>query len=187
MPNVYLLAAGRGKRAGGPKAWLEHEGTSLLERHLALHPEAFVAVQKAWLARCRALASSARFIAVDPDAPAFASLHALLKAAPPAGPGFVLHVDQPVWEPAVFQRLAASIGASDAAVPTFGGKRGHPVLLSEKALETAAKLDPRLDRLDEFLRTREVVEVAVPFASVTKNWNLGLPPQINSFRKGSQT
>lgn len=172
--NVYLLAAGRGRRAGGPKAWLELEGKSLLERHLELHPDAAVAVQEDWRERCHLLAPRAFFVGVDPDAPAFSSLHALLKAVPPAGPAFVLHVDQPVWEPAVFQRLAASIGAADAAVPTFGGKRGHPVLLSEKTLDTAAKLDPRLDRLDEFLRTREVVEVAVPFASVTKDWNEGV-------------
>lgn len=180
IPSAYLLAAGRGRRAGEPKAWLLHEGVSLLARHLELHPAAVVSVQPPWMDRCRAMSPAAIFVPVDPDLPAFASLHAMLKAAPPQGPAFVLHVDHPVWDRSVFEALTEHMeraeGAKrrpDAAVPTFNRRRGHPVLLSQATLETAARLDPRHDRLDEFLRTRETIFVPVESPSILENWNAG--------------
>ena len=171
--RVFLLAAGRGRRAGGPKAWRAWEGTTLLEAQLAfLVPlvgkgNVFVSIQREWETRCAALGSGARFTAANPDLPALASLQALLREAP-KGRGFVLHVDMPVFDEAVWHALAAK--DVDAA-PVFDGRRGHPVLLAPDTLAAVSRLDGVRDRLDVFLRGRPVAEVSVGTEAVLANLN----------------
>lgn len=172
--RVLLLAAGRGRRAGGPKAWRPYHGHALLEAHLdffraLLGPEALsVAIVEEWRARCEALAPKTRWVAADPDAEPLDSLQKLI-AASPAARSFVLHVDMPVFEGAVYEALLRAAG--DAVVPVFGGRRGHPVLLSPAALADIARLDPASDRLDVFLRGRGAVEVPVASDAVLRNLN----------------
>src|SRR6266550_3520810 len=119
MSQVYLLAAGNGRRAGGPKAWLEHDGKSLLERQMEFLINRFparniaVSIQAPWLERCKELNSSARWVAVDAQASPLASLQCLLKLSPLREPGFLYHVDMPVWEPELFDQLEASLRGSE--------------------------------------------------------------------------
>lgn len=177
--KAYLLAAGRGRRAGGPKAWLESEGSTLLERQLAFLLKRFpaeavhVSIQAEWLDRCRALNPSVNWVAADPDAAAFDSLQRIVKAAKP-GWAFLHHVDMPVWEDGLFSalknRAAAACGA-EAVVPTHEGRRGHPVILSPRLQREIAKRDPATARLDEMLRQARVEELDVPFACVLENRN----------------
>lgn len=163
--TVYLLAAGRGRRAGGPKAWADCGGRPLLERQLefirGLGAEAVVSVQESWLGR---LGAGARWVPVDPDAAAMASLQALLRAKP--GGGLVWHVDMRVWEPELIRAL------SGTSVPVYEGRRGHPVSLSAEDAEAVLRLPPQTGRLDHFLRDR-AREVPVPYACALDNWNDG--------------
>ena len=52
--QVYLLAAGHGRRAGGPKAWQDYEGKPLLERQIEFLTKHFepsaiaVSIQEEW-------------------------------------------------------------------------------------------------------------------------------------------
>lgn len=176
MNRIRLLAAGRGKRAGGPKAWGPYAGKTMLEAQLGflstVTPPAHIdiAIQGDWLDRCRALSPRVNWVAVDPDAAPLASLQALLKASPRAW-SFVLHVDMPVFDLRVWKALEAATGD---AVPVYEGKRGHPVLLSPETLDDAAKLDPRTGRLDELLRARRVTEVAVSTDVILANLNEGV-------------
>lgn len=184
--EVYLLAAGRGRRAGGPKAWQEFQGRSLLQHQidflLRRHTpgEVAVSMQADWEGRCRALHGGIRWITVDPDASALGALIALLAEAPPHGWSFVYHVDMPVWEPALFDALIARIPEAverhaSGIVPTHEGRGGHPVLLAPSALLGLSALDPRRDRLDHWLREHGSLRVEVPFACIHENWNLGVP------------
>lgn len=170
--TVYLLAAGRGKRAGGPKAWLERDGRPLLQRQLdftrSLGLKTVVSIQHDWRERCLELDSSASFVPVDPDAPAMASLQALLKSSSSA-PALVWHVDMPVWEKGLIDALAAAGGT---AVPVHDGRRGHPVSLSAADAEAVLELPQDTGRLDEFLRGR-AKEVPVPYPCIHENWNDG--------------
>jgi CTP:molybdopterin cytidylyltransferase MocA len=134
--RAYLLAAGHGRRSGGPKAWREVDGQALLVRHVAFAREHFgeanltVAIQSEWHRRCEDLSSLVRWVSVDPDAPPLASLLALTRAVPLDRWGFVYHVDMPLWDISIFERLAARARAEprvDAVVPTYEGKGGHPV------------------------------------------------------------
>jgi CTP:molybdopterin cytidylyltransferase MocA len=172
--RVLLLAAGRGRRAGGPKAWSDFAGKPLLQQHAEFFARRFgaaalsVAIQAEWTERCRALAPQAAWAAADPDAAPLDSLQRLI-AASPAARSFVLHVDMPVFDAAVYETLWAESG--DAVVPVFDGRRGHPVLLSASALAEIAKLDPKRDRLDVWLRSRHVLEVPVSTDVIFRNHN----------------
>lgn len=181
---VYLLAAGHGARAGGPKAWLEHEGKSLLERHIEFLVRRFppmsvaVSVQEAWLDGCRALHPLVQWVPVDPAATPLGAFKALLTAVPLAKWGFLYHVDMPVWEEELFYLLVSHLPKdgdhpAEAVVPTHGGRGGHPVLLSPGLADQLAALDPAKDRLDHWLRGRRVHRVEVPHACVVENWNAG--------------
>ena len=183
MPPMssLVLAAGRGRRAGGPKAWLESEGRPLLERQLAFllarraPGSVRVSVQAPWLSRCRALAPEVRWVPVDPDRDAAASLASLLAADGVAGWASVHHVDMPVWDDGLWSALeeAARLSAADALVPSFGGRRGHPVLLAAAAQRRwLAAGAPRLDR---GLSSARVDAVRVDAPSCLANWNAGAP------------
>jgi CTP:molybdopterin cytidylyltransferase MocA len=171
--RVCLLAAGRGARAGGPKAWGPYAGKTMLEAQLGFlatvtAPEnIFIAVQKEWLERCRALSPRVRWVAADPNGTPLSSLQALLAAGALAR-SFILHVDMPVFDLHVWEALAA---ASGDVVPAHEGRRGHPVLLTPASLSEVARLDPKTGRLDAFLRSHPVTEVAVATDVIFANLN----------------
>jgi len=172
-PRVRLLAAGRGKRAGGPKAWGPYAGKTLLEAQLGFlatvtAPENVdIAIQGEWLERCRMLSPRVNWVAADPDGTPLRSLQTLMQATA-RGRAFVLHVDMPVFDLRVWKALEAVNGD---AVPVHQGRRGHPVLLSAATLDEVAKLDPVNDRLDVFLRGRTIKEVNVNTDVIFANLN----------------
>ncbi|MBI5209365.1 MAG: nucleotidyltransferase family protein [Elusimicrobia bacterium] len=180
----YLLAAGRGERAGGPKAWADCGGKTLLGRQAEFllglfRPEDIaVAVQPGWLDRCKALDGRIRWVGVDPDAPSMASLQALLAASPVRRWGFVHHVDMPVWDRGLFELLAGSLpdpSSLDALVCAHRGRRGHPAVISARAQAALLALDPATGRLDRWLDGASAATVDVPHACALENWNHGVP------------
>jgi CTP:molybdopterin cytidylyltransferase MocA len=171
--RVLLLAAGRGRRSGGPKAWRPYEGTTLLEAHLSffrglVDSHISIAIQDSWRERCAVLSPEATWVSSDPDASPLASLQKLI-ASSPAERSFVLHVDMPIFHRSVYEDLWKT--EADAVAPTFDGRRGHPVLLSPKALAEIAGLDPAKGRLDVWLRGHSVVEVPVSTGVIHLNLN----------------
>lgn len=181
---VYLLAAGLGTRAGGPKAWLEHEGKSLLARQLEFLLKRFpptslaVSVQEAWLDRCRGLHPLVQWVPVDPAAPPLGAFKALLGVMPISAWAFLYHVDMPVWDDELFYLLSShrpkgGERPAEAIVPVHAGRAGHPVLLSPELADQLAALDPAGDRLDHWLRGRRVHRVEVAQSCVVENWNEG--------------
>lgn len=172
--RVLLLAAGHGRRAGGPKVWRQHDGTTLLEAQLRffdgfLGPGALsITIQDEWRSRCTALSPKTVWVSVDPDASPLSSLQKLI-AASPAVRSFVLHVDMPIFEREVYEALWKT--EADVVVPVFNGHRGHPVLLGLGVLAELARLDPAQDRLDVFLRGRAVVEAPVATGAIHRNLN----------------
>lgn len=174
--RVLLLAAGRGRRAGGPKAWRPYEGKTFLEAHLDFFGGLVglgalsVSIQEDWLLRCSALSKEVCWVGADPEASPLSSLQRLIAASEKIR-SFVLHVDMPIFDRSVYEDLLKTSG--EAVIPVFGGKRGHPVLISSSLLVEIARLDPEKDRLDLFLRGREVVEVPVSTGIIHRNNNEG--------------
>ena len=183
--GVHLLAAGRGRRAGGPKAWQPCGGRSLLERQVAFLTALFdpedisVSIQEPWLERCRALSRDVRWVPVDPGLPALGALQRLVRQTHTDGWAFVYHVDMPVWEKGLFESLSRAVsaaGAAQAVVPARDGKGGHPVLLSTALARRVLAADPLEDRLDRMISRGLVHRVEVPFACIRENWNEVIPP-----------
>jgi len=173
--QLFLLAAGRGRRAGGPKAWRETDGKPALDSHIeGMLPHVgaiLVSVQADWKAKLSRHSPKVCLISADPDLPMLASLQELIAARGSDYNAFVHHVDMPVPDGALLKALSGALGQAEAAVPVYKGKRGHPALLSHRLFDPILALDGQKERLDEFLHTREVVEVPVDQPSVLENRN----------------
>jgi nicotine blue oxidoreductase len=129
-----LLAAGAGRRMGGPKALVELDGEPLVRRGIRLLAAGgcapVVVVVGAAAGRVRPLCDGARVV----EAPDWASgMAASLRAGLAAVTGdacVVALVDQPRVAPAAVERLrAAHRDGARAAVATYDGRPRNPVLL----------------------------------------------------------
>lgn len=201
--QAYILAAGKGRRAGGPKAWLERDGKPLMSRQLEFALSRFggrelaVSVQKEWLDTSSATwrmmkpwsEKGVAFVAVDSELSALSSLQSLLRARPALSPFFVWHVDQPVRDRRLFDALGErihtmaehSFDTVEGARPVFEGKGGHPVLLAPELALKILALNPVSERLDVFLKSRAIADVAVDAACCVENWNT--PEAFDSCRQ----
>ena len=149
-----LLAAGAGRRAGGPKALrVDADGTSWLLRSIAVlcdgGCDAVIVVLGCQAARARDLLVKSR-VAADPmitvvEAPDWvqgmgSSLRSGLVAArsAPCRAVLVHLVDLPDVTAEVVRRLIRQTppGTASLARVTYGGRPGHPVLIGRDHLET---------------------------------------------------
>jgi len=149
-----LLAAGAGRRAGGPKALrVDADGTSWLLRSIAVlcdgGCDAVIVVLGCQAARARDLLVKSR-VAADPmitvvEAPDWvqgmgSSLRSGLVAArsAPCRAVLVHLVDLPDVTAEAVRRLIrqAPPGTASLARVTYGGRPGHPVLIGRDHLET---------------------------------------------------
>ena len=140
-----LLAAGAGRRYGGPKAlvdgWLQHALDVLAEG--GCHDRTVVLGAAADRVRPLVPADVAVVVADDWSEGMGASLRAGLRALGPSDAALVHLVDLPDVEAPVVRRvLAAGSGTSVLARATYDGTPGHPVLLGSDhwpaIVETAA-------------------------------------------------
>ena len=131
-----LLAAGAGRRLGMPKALVELEGRTLVERGVALLKDGGCApvlvVLGAAAEQVSLLLTDVEIvIAEDWDEGMAASLRAGLAVLDDLGVEacIIALVDQPLVGAEAVRRLAALAGQADAAVATYGGQPRNPVLL----------------------------------------------------------
>lgn len=183
MDWVIVLAAGRGRRAGGPKAlhavhgraWWQAQQDRLGSTKM---PTLWVVSERVLAGMQSNSTPPEHVIVADDSAPMFASIAAGVKAisridAVPRGV-FVLPVDVPAPSPTVFASLSHAIRQTSpavAAIPTHREDRGHPVYLRwnfvASHILTTNPADARLDQLIGNAR----IEVPVPDASVIENLN----------------
>lgn len=150
-----VLAAGRSRRMGSPKAWLDAGGQPFVVRLLA-------SLRSAGVTRCLVIASvdDAAMQAVcdadgaellvnpDPDRGMLSSIHIglrVLRAGEAAAPAvaaapdalFVAPVDCPRVQPQTLALLMAQFAATHApiVVPIHGGRRGHPTLFAAQLFD----------------------------------------------------
>lgn len=138
-----LLAAGAGRRMGGPKALVELDGEPLVRRGIRLLADGgcdpVVVVVGASAERVRPLCDGATVVEADDwDTGMGASLRAGL-AALTAGACVVALVDQPLVTPVVVERLrAAHAAGATAAVATYDGLPRNPVLLDRSTWDAVS-------------------------------------------------
>lgn len=132
-----LLAAGAGRRMGGPKALVEFDGEPLVRRGVRLLADAgcdpVLVVMGAAAGEVAPLCDGADVVvaagwATGMGASLRAGLEALAGSA--ATSAVVVLVDQPLVTAEAVQRLvAASVRGAVAAVATYDGRQRNPVLL----------------------------------------------------------
>ena len=133
-----LLAAGAGRRMGGPKALVELDGEPLVSKGIRLLSaggcDPVVVVVGASADAVRPLCNGAQVVeAAGWESGMGASLRAgllALDADPRAEACIVALVDQPLVTPVAVERLrAAHADGATAAVATYDGRPRNPVLL----------------------------------------------------------
>lgn len=193
---VIVLAAGRGRRMGGPKALMAVGGVAWWreqERRIAAGAREVPGLESCWVASPEVMSAWAgapdrpvRVAMADPDAPMFASVAAGVRAVAEVGGGapvagvFVLPVDVPAPTDVVLWRTLANCGA--VARPAWRGRHGHPLYLPWPWVERelSARLDDAGARLDELI-AGSVRDVAVDDETVV--WNLNTPEDVRRFER----
>jgi CTP:molybdopterin cytidylyltransferase MocA len=125
-----LLAAGRGSRLGTPKALVSVGGTTLVEQGISLLLDGGCSPVVVVLGAVQVPTPGARAVhAEDWAAGMGASLRAGMAALDPSVDAVVVHlVDMPLVGAEAVRRLIAT-PTRGAAVATYDGQRGNPVLL----------------------------------------------------------
>lgn len=146
-----VLAAGRSRRMGSPKAWLDAGGQPFVVRLLG-------SLRTAGVARCLVVApvhdaamqavcdahAAELLVNPDPERGMLSSIHIGLRAlrtggatAPAVDALFVAPVDCPRVQPQTLALLIAQFAATHApiVVPSHGGRRGHPVLFAARLFD----------------------------------------------------
>jgi len=151
--HAIILAAGRGARVGGPKALLTLDGETFLARvtRLLRRPgvERVTAVLGHEADRVRREAALPPDVGVTVNARyadgMLTSILAGLDHAEAAGADAVLvhPVDHPLVEAATVDAVAAALAqGATIAVPSHGGRRGHPAGFARSAWAALRAADP---------------------------------------------
>ncbi|MEO3747773.1 nucleotidyltransferase family protein [Plantactinospora sp. B5E13] len=180
-----VLAAGAGRRYGGPKALVRLDGRLLIERALRVARDGgcdpVVPVLGAAAATVRRQAELGDAVPVEnPDwsTGMASSLRVGLTAlsGTDAVAAIVLLVDMPGVTPEAVRRLADLAGPTVLATAGYGDRRGHPVLLGRDhwpgvVSSAVGDVGARL-----YLRERGAQLRVVPCADVADDTDLDVPP-----------
>src|SRR5919199_373505 len=171
-----ILAAGASRRMGQPKALLPWRGSTLVEH----------AVQQARLAGTEHLVvvvgPATRDLHLDaattfnpsPESGRSTSIRLGAERLPEAaGAILVQSVDQPVEAEVIVALFTAVEAGAAVAVPSFGGRRGHPVCVSGSLLSELRTVAEEDQGLRAVVRRHPPTEV--PVASESVIWNLNDP------------
>lgn len=175
-----VLAAGASRRMGRPKMTLPFGGSTVLEtviRSLSAGgvESVVVVLGHHWQEVHAAIQHLDVGVIVNPrpERGMTSSLQWALAQASEGAEGWVVALgDQPQMDPGVVRELIrAACGSSHGfVVPTFQGRRGHPLLMRARLKEAVLSL-PHDQGLNTLLRARprEVLEVPVETASILRD------------------
>jgi CTP:molybdopterin cytidylyltransferase MocA len=164
-PAAIILAAGASSRMGRVKALLELDGESFvtrLARVLGVHCDPVVVVLGHHADAIREAAPGLEFaVNPDPERGMLSSLQTGLAAVDRSRGVLFTPVDTPAVSEATVARLAAALAdGAPAAVPVFGGKRGHPVAISGELARQLLAL-PLTERANSVIRSAGGIEIPV--------------------------
>jgi molybdenum cofactor cytidylyltransferase len=139
---ALILAAGESRRMGSPKALLQFQGETFLDRLIGLFSprcSPVIAVLGAQSETVRAgLRRAGRAVVVEnPDfrLGQLTSMQCGLRAVPADAEGVLFTlVDHPAVAPATIDALLASSAPAPLRIPRFDGRRGHPIWISRSLI-----------------------------------------------------
>jgi molybdenum cofactor cytidylyltransferase len=137
-----ILAAGESRRMGSPKALLEFQGETFLDRMIGLfsrHCAPVIAVLGAEQESVRATMrrASEALLVENPDFRfgQLSSMQCGLRAVPADADAVLFTlVDHPAVKPDTIAQLLASGERAPLRIPRYGGRRGHPILFSKSLI-----------------------------------------------------
>ena len=184
MPiGVIILAAGLGRRMGCPKALARVKGTSFLELVRGMLPDLcqVVIVTNKTVAAAFANAYFAQEMVMNPHPASGMSSSVLIgmQALPGCSNYLLFPVDHPLVDGKTIDLLIDATGKETAGmriVPTFAGRRGHPIIVPG-AVETIISKHPEKP-LNELLHGIPIKEILVDDGAILKNLNH--PEQLES-------
>ncbi len=191
--NAVILAAGRGRRMGGPKALLDMGGATLLELQIralgAAGQIVVVVAESLWEARLgpnrggTPLPQGQGMYVPNPrvEEGPFKSIRLGLEALDDDAPVLIVPVDCPVPTEAPELLLRAAATGLAWVAPTRGGRRGHPVLLTGAGRITVLDAGPDAT-LRDLLAGAPGAEV--PMDSPLIHCNLNTPSDLDRFLAG---
>jgi CTP:molybdopterin cytidylyltransferase MocA len=175
---VILLAAGASQRMGTPKALLPWRNSTLLEYAIE-QARAGGASQVVVV-----LGPATRHVQVDattvfnpePETGRSASIR-LAAAAVHSNPSAIIvqSVDQPVVAEILTRLFEAIDEETDVAIPTFEGRRGHPICLAGRLLPELCAVTEEEQGLRSVVRRHADHVREVPTDSESVTWNLNDP------------
>jgi nicotine blue oxidoreductase len=183
-----VLAAGEGRRFGGPKAVVELAGERLVDRSVrtlragGLDPVLVVA-------GAAPLEVPGALVVDNPDwdEGMGSSLRAGLRAAADLTPEVdavaVVLVDQPGLTASVVTRLAHAVTGRDiVAAATYRGRQGHPVVLGRATWEEVARTAREDVGARAFLREQAGKVRLVECSDAATDADVDSPAQLQAFR-----
>lgn len=182
MLAAVILSGGASRRMGSPKALVTYQGTPFLEHLLSVTRHPAIGVRRVVLgpdaediAAKIKLAPEEIVINKDWEQGQLSSIHAAMRTLPPGTAGFLLcPVDHPLVSATLVGHLLDAFQESNApvVVPTFEGRRGHPVIFSAAVYEELlrAPLDTGA-RAVVWAHKNEVQEVATAEEGCVLNLN----------------
>ena len=186
-PLGLVLCAGLSKRLGSPKALVEVGGVPLVEwacRHLLEAECAMVVVvtNEDLRPTLGALPSGVQVVTnPEPENGRTGSLQVGLNHLRSRFPSLkrvvMAPVDRPGWRAGVVRTLMTAGGSS---CPVFEGRRGHPVVLDNEALQSVLDAHPNTPLRD--LVDFQAVEVDAPWLSL----NIDTPVQLGELRRNEE-
>lgn len=191
-----ILAAGEGRRLGRIKPLVRHRGRYLLDHAVAMLADAGCAPILVVLG---AHAEEIERAALSPPSspsvsvvrnPAWATglgssfragLAAYADVTPPVDAVVIAQVDQPFLTPETVRRLLAAFhGGAPAAVPTYGGRPGTPVLLGRAHWAAAAATAIGDVGARPFLRSHPDLVTLVPCEDTGSPTDIDRPADLSA-------
>ncbi len=150
---AVILAGGASSRMGRPKALLEWEGETLLDRQIAVYSQVCRRVVCVLGYEAERVAQGLKrgdeaLLVVNPrpERGQLSSLQCGLRAVKDCEAVFFLPVDGPGVEPRTLERLAAAWRECEEkppfVIPRHAGKHGHPVLMDGRWVAAMLELGP---------------------------------------------
>jgi len=188
MISAIVLAAGKSERMGRPKALLPFRGRTFLGNildaisHTSIE-DTFVVLGHHRDEIERSLSLSSVVFNPNYEQGMITSFQAGIRALSwDASGAFLFLVDHPVVEQATIEAIIMNLAPNRIVLPTFEGRRGHPVLFSSEVLEEILAL-PSTEGANIVVRKDPARIVEVPVRSPGILVDIDTPEQFEKLRE----